>query len=150
MISPIVVGLVGGAFAARMMMRRAWRRRNGEGGCGGSRRWQRWQGRRGFGRFAAPDVDVARLAAERLAAQVAALELNTRQQEEVAEVFATIRTQAQVKAVSDWPALDRALASVSGDSFDVDQVKDQPEAILDALEHLHTILTAEQRATLRA
>jgi cobalamin biosynthesis protein CobD/CbiB len=148
MISPIVVGLLGGAFAARIMMRRAWRRSSG--GCGGSsQRWQRWQGRRGFGRFAAPDVDVAQVAAARLAAQVAALELNARQQEEVAEVFATIRAQAQVKSVSDWPALDRALQAISGDELDLKKLGDQPEAILDALEHLHTILTPEQRATLR-
>ena len=89
------------------------------------------------------------MAAERLAAQVAALELNARQKEELEEAFATIRTHAQVRSVADWPALDRAFASIAGDQFDVDVVKDQPEPILDALEHLHTILTPEQRATLR-
>jgi hypothetical protein len=148
MIAPIVVGLVGGAFAARMMMRR--RMRMG-GGCRGARsaRWQRWREGRGFGRWAAPDVDSAKLAAERLAAQVIALELNARQKEELEEVFATIRDQAGVKSVADWPAIGRAFSSISGDEFDPDQVQDQPEKILDALEHLHNILTPEQRASLR-
>lgn len=144
MISPIVVGLLGGVVVARLAMRRRMR---WAGGCGGYAR--RWEGRRGFSRWAPPDADGVKLAADKLTAQVAALELNARQKEELEDVFATIREQAGVGSVSQWPALDRAFAAIRGDEFEPDLVKDQPEKILDALEHLHNILTPEQRASLR-
>jgi hypothetical protein len=144
MISPIVVGLLGGVVVARLAMRRRMR---WAGGCGGYAR--RWEGRRGFSRWAPTGVDGAKLAADKLSAQVTALELNARQKEELEEVFATIREQAGVGAVSQWPALERAFEAISGDEFEPGLVKDQPEKILDALEYLHNILTPEQRASLR-
>jgi hypothetical protein len=140
MISPIVVGLLGGAVAARLMLRR---RGLAGGGCA-----RGFGGRRRFGRFVAPTVDTGRRAAERLAAQVKALELNTRQNEVLEETFDVIRDEAHVKTVAEWPALGRAFEAIAGDEFDPGLVKEQPEKIVDALEHLHDVLTPEQRATL--
>jgi len=129
MISPMIVGLVGGAFAARLMVRRAWRRRQA----------------RLRGRWAAPRHEDA---AQRLAARVARLELNQRQREDLEETFAVIREQTGLASVAEWPALERAFAAIKGEELDVDSLRGQPEKILDALEHLHNILTPEQRAAI--
>src|SRR6478735_2329404 len=131
MVSPLVVGMLGGALAARFMMRRAWRRHAFAG---------RWHARPAV-------VDPGRLAAERFARLVAVLELNARQQADFDAALALVQTLHGVPA-AEWPLLGRALAQVASERFDAGALAGQPAELVDALEHVHNVLTPEQRQAL--
>jgi hypothetical protein len=135
MISPIVVGMLGGALAARFMLRRRFA---AAGRCAGAR-----HGRWGRARF----VDTGRVAADRLARVVAVLELNDRQKEEVHAALATVRDKVGVPA-AQWPLFGQALAQVAAERFDAGALAGQPPEVVDAFEHIHNILTPEQRQAL--
>ena len=130
MISPLVVGMLGGALAGRFFMRRAWRRHAFAG---------RWQARRA--------VVPGRLAAERFARVVAVLDLNARQQADFDAAVALVKELHGVPA-AEWPLLGRALAQVASERFDAGALTGQPPELVDAFEHVHNVLTAEQRQAL--
>jgi hypothetical protein len=120
-------------------------------GCGGAGfRHARWRGRGADVGAAVPVVD----AGARVSEVLGKLELNQRQREEADQVFARI---AQVLGADygRWARAELALSAASGEEFDrgaASAAFDLPEArraeLVDELEHLHTILTSEQRARL--
>jgi hypothetical protein len=142
MLSPIIVGMLGGALIARIVVRRRLHRRWAfeGGGCAGRSR---------FARFRGQGVPVVDDRAERLDARIRSLELNDRQKEDLDEAFATVAAETGVKRVADWPGLARALGAVGADEFDRESLAGEPIGAVDALEHLHNILTPEQRELLR-
>jgi Spy/CpxP family protein refolding chaperone len=83
------------------------------------------------------------------------LELNERQKEEAREAFADV-AMALGATWQTWSGLDEALAAVAAEPFDKGRAQAvlaglQPEPtklIVDALEHVHNILTPEQRERL--
>ena len=165
MVHPILFGVLAGVFAAKFIARR--RRHLSGGGCGhfGARfDAERWEpGGRGFGGHARRGFwgrrkeaggGIARVVStsERIASVRADLELNKRQNEEFGEVIERIR-EVLGAAFERWPA-DEALSVVGSDSFEVDRARAVFAAVadpalekelVDGLEHLHTILTPEQR-----
>jgi hypothetical protein len=153
MAHPILLGVLGGLVAARLIMRARYRRAyGGGGGCGGrfargpmdlgaperhrhsgrwGRRWGRWAGANDEAR--AP-IDVA-----------GSLELNARQKELYDEVVGKAKSALGVESLAE------ALAAVGREPFDradVETIVQKPE-LVDELEHLHHSLTPEQRAKLR-
>jgi hypothetical protein len=141
MCGTIALGLVGGLFASKLLFRRRWHGR-----------WHHarhaWRGRP---RGEAPPVDVER----RVAGALAALELNERQADEARDVFAEI-AEALGAGYRRWGGIDDALAAVAAEPFDraraedaIDLPDEPRRRAVDALEHLHNILTPEQRAKLR-
>jgi Spy/CpxP family protein refolding chaperone len=141
---PILWGILAGALAARVAFR-FWRfRRYGYGGCG--RRG--WRARR----FGGPATW------HRIIAALRGLDLNQRQKEDARDVLGKIRESIAAERAR---TLDDLLGAVGGDGFDRAKAEAAlarephlPEGarkeILDGLEHLHNILTPEQRAHLRA
>lgn len=144
------------------------------GGCGGHRRaYNRWnyagsynhgQGSGsaanagGFAGSAASDSGANAASSSAASGRpiddlVRSLELNLRQKEEAAPVFALIKQRLGVVG----PRVDAALNVVAGDRFDptplIAQLGELPEPfqheLVEALEHLHTILISEQREQLR-
>jgi hypothetical protein len=148
MCHPILIGVVGGVIAAKLL----YRLRGGGGGCarrfhdggdGYARRWSRW-GRHG----AAPDVPGVKLGD--LAGK---LELNARQKEEATEVFARL-AGAFGDRVEPGTRLNAVLEAISAEPFDAitaaDALGTPDKDLLDGIEHIHNILTPEQREKLRA
>jgi hypothetical protein len=140
MFHPVILGVVGGALAARALIRI----RHGRGCAGGGRMafgGRRWRRGGGDGR--------ARVAPIQLSAAIAALELNARQKEELDEVLQTLRQSLGVEQLESWPGLSRALRAVGAETFDRAQFDGELRGeALDGLEHLHNILTPEQRTQL--
>jgi hypothetical protein len=143
---------------------------HGGGGCGGhGRAYNRWnQGGsydRGFSNQSAANssgfAGSAANAAGNTSSQsgrplddlVRGLELNQRQQEEAAPVFALIKQRLGVVGTR----VDLAIGLLAADRFDptplVEQLGDLPEPLrrdlIDGLEHIHTILISEQREALK-
>ena len=87
---------------------------------------------------------------ERLHKLLPLLELNDRQKEEAREAFADVQ-QALGPVWQTWPGLEEALAAVAAEPFDAARAKvavgavEQAKLATDALEHIHNILTPEQR-----
>jgi len=156
-----ILALGGGLLAAKMIMRRRRFAHHGPGGCGGGhfRMFRghgdsfraRWRDREGAF-VPTPSVD----AAKRITEAFAALELNTRQREEVNEVFQMVRDELG-PAFATWAGVDDALAAIAATEFDrvraeasLPVAADRRARIADELDHLNVILTSEQRDKLRA
>jgi hypothetical protein len=91
---------------------------------------------------------------QRLAALWKRLELNQRQREEVDEVVAILEAEVGRDELDRTPAIFAALRAISGEAFSVEGVRAAlgplaSKSAVDALEHLHYVLTPEQRALLR-
>jgi hypothetical protein len=144
MFHPVFLGVVGGALVARMVMRI----RHGRGCAGGSRMafgGRRWRRGRVDGRAAAGVAPIE------LSTVIGALELNARQKQELDEVLQTLRQSLGVERIEAWPGLSRALRLVGGATFDRAELaahEQLSDEAIDGLEHLHNILTPEQRAQL--
>jgi hypothetical protein len=157
MVGTVTLGLVGGLIASKMLFRARYRRaRCGAGGH--ARRWHgpggRWRrgdaGSDGGISVQAPPapVDSARL----LDARLAPLELSQRQAEEAREAFADVAA-ALGATWRGWSGLPEALAAVGSEPFDRARAAaalgeldgETARHALDALEHVHNILTPEQR-----
>jgi hypothetical protein len=147
MLGMMALGMVGGMLAGKVVFRarrRAWMRYRAHGW--GQARW----------REVAPQRAPAAVDAPRRVAEVLGkLELSQRQSEEAEEVFAAIG-QALGDQYKRWAEVDMALGSAGGVEFDrqsADASLPLPAAqrreLVDGLEHLHTILTGEQRERLR-
>ncbi|HZS41911.1 MAG TPA: hypothetical protein VFF06_34010 [Polyangia bacterium] len=162
MCHPILLGVVGGILAAKLLYRFrggggcARRFRDGGGGCGGgyARRWGRWSRRHGGGAPDAADLGV------KLSDVAGKLELNARQKEEASEVFARL-TGAFGDRVEPGTRLHAVLETISAEPFNEDAAADAlgipdgppspaDKELLDGVEHVHNILTNEQREKLRA
>lgn len=147
MCHPVLMGLLAGALGAKVLLH--WRRCHNGGGCsGGGRRCgggghRRWSGRAG-GWF-------------RVISALRGLGLNDRQKQDAREVLAKIK---ECIAEERARTFDDLIGAVAGESFDRARAEAAiaveprvPEGarkeILDGLEHLHNILTAEQRTHLR-
>ena len=159
MVGTVTLGLVGGLIASKMLFRARYRRaRCGAGGH--ARRWHgpgaRWRrgdtgGDGGVTVQAAAPVDSARL----LDARLAPLELSQRQAEEAREAFADVAA-ALGATWRGWSGLPEALAAVGAEPFDRARAAaalgeldgETARRAIDALEHVHNILTSEQRALL--
>jgi hypothetical protein len=156
-----VIGIITTVILAKIALR-AVRHRFGHrhGGCGGGFRrhaWRHWQRHNAFdlGDFGGHDDDLrdwsrgrGRGQSTELRAQeiLSGLELNERQRAEAGDVLAVLRSAR----VGQLPL---ALRACSRPSFDADLAAAAIGAhasrdAMDALEHLHTILTEEQRALL--
>ena len=140
MCGTIALGLVGGLLASKLMFRRRWH-------GGWHMRRHGWRGRVA----ASPAVDVV----TRVDGALALLELSQRQAEEARDVFADVAEALGVN-YRRWDGIDDALAAVGAEPFDRARAEasldlpDEPRRrAVDALEHLHNILTPEQRAKLR-
>jgi hypothetical protein len=152
MCHPVLFGLLIGALAAKLFFR--LRRGGGGGGhggwCGG------WRGGRGGGRgrfwrrgFGTAEQPPARQPVQ-LGDLSGALDLNERQRQEAAEVFTALRNAgvANVEALLDTAAADR-FDGARAEAELATAPADLKKEVLDGLEHLHNILTAEQRDRLR-
>lgn len=115
-------------------------------------RWFQRRARAWGGGESPPRVD--------LAGVLKGLELNERQRDEAEEVFDTIRGALGGRRFTRWDALSTVLAAIGSEPFDRSVVELAVDAegraleglkkeIVDGVEHLHDILTAEQRAKLR-
>jgi hypothetical protein len=137
MCGTVALGLLGGLVASKLLFRGRFRHMRQGGGR--FRRWQRFQP-------PAPSVDTR----QRLHGLLAILELNPRQTDEAREAFADV-AQALGPAFASWSGLDEALAAVAADPFDQARAKaaigavEQQKLAVDAFEHIHNILTPEQR-----
>ena len=137
MCGTVALGLAGGLIASKLLFhRRRFRRHH---------HWRRWRDH-----HAAP---VSRAdAPARLHQLLPILELNERQREEAREAFGDV-AQALGAGWPAWGGLDEALAAIAVEPFDRARAEAAlgplDEAVektaLDALEHVHNILTAEQR-----
>ena len=144
MCTSVLLGVVGGALVAKLLLRRRFYR---GGGCGGFARHG------GFGRFRGwHDADVAESGID-LASLAGTLELNARQREDASEVLTKL-ADAGVRG----DKLKAALALAGADTFEPILVEEalgfadlgpRGKEVLDGLEHLHHILTPEQRQKLR-
>jgi hypothetical protein len=142
----VIAGLLVGAIAAKALMRWRWHRMGGGcggggGGCGGGgyRRWGHW-------RHSVPvDGDNARRVVELLGQ----LELNDRQRDEATSAFDGLKRTLGERFAA-WGGLDVVLAAIAGATFDRAGVEaalgGAPKELLDDLEHVHNILTPEQRS----
>ena len=160
MVGTVTLGLVGGLIASKMLFR-ARHRHARCGGGGHARRWHgpgaRWRrgdagGDGGISVQAPPaPVDSARL----LVARLAPLELSQRQAEEAREAFADVASALGV-AWRGWSGVGEALSAIGAEPFDRARAAaalgeldgETARHALDALEHVHNILTPEQRALL--
>ncbi len=141
-----MLGLAGGLVASKLLYR--FRHHHHPHG-------PRGQFRRRFSRAATGEPVVEVDAPRRLASLLAPLELNQRQAEETREAFADV-AQALGTGWRSWGGLDEALAAVADERFDragaaaaLGAVDEQAaKSALDALEHVHNILTPEQREKL--
>jgi hypothetical protein len=141
MFHPVILGVLGGALIARVVLRR----RRHAYGCGGG--GMGYRGRRFFrreARWTPPEPAV------KLSTLIGALELNARQKEEFDEVLKSVKTSVGADNLEAWPGLGPALRVVGGDSFDRERLDGLPPEAIDGFEHLHNILTPEQRDQLRA
>jgi Spy/CpxP family protein refolding chaperone len=122
-------------------------RHHGNGPFGGHRRR--------FDRNTPPPPPAAVSSPERLHQILPQLELNDRQKEEAREAFADV-AMALGNAWQTWSGLDEALAAVAAEPFDKARAQavltgvaaEPARLIVDALEHVHNILTPEQRERL--
>ncbi len=146
MAHPVLLGIAGGVLAAKLLHRLRAGRGCGHGGhrFGRFARWGR-HGRRGQDVPEAPGVTLAQLSGQ--------LELNARQQEDAAELFARLRG-AFGDRVRPGERLAAVLEVIAAEPFDADAAAEalggRDKETLDAAEHVHNILTAEQREKLRA
>jgi hypothetical protein len=144
---PLLLGIAGGVLAAKLL----YRFRGGRfgGGCArggrGIGRWGRW-GRNGRG------VDAPEVPGVTLADLTGKLELNARQKEETDELFARLRG-AFGDRVRPGDRLAALLEVISAEPFDAEAAADAlgsaDKDTIDAAEHVHNILTPEQRDRLR-
>ncbi len=143
MFHPVILGVIGGALVAKMVLRRRYAR---AGGCAGgmAEGGRHWRRGRGLARWTAPAPAV------QLATLIGSLELNARQKEEFDEVLATVRNAVGVEKIDAWPGLGKALRVAGTEPFDRAELAELPEDAVDGLEHLHNILTPEQRERLAA
>jgi len=111
----------------------------------------------GFGRARRTVVGDAEVVTTGVRQQLAALwkrlELNQRQREEVDEVMATIEGAIGRERLDGLTAIFPALAAIVEEPFAAERVRaalgpDASGPVVDALEHLHYVLTPEQRALL--
>jgi hypothetical protein len=141
MCGTVALGLLGGLVASKLLFRRRWHHRHGGAG------FRRFRDRR-FGAAPPPPVDTART----LDKLLAPLELNERQAEEAREAFADV-AQVLGPRYPQWNGLEEALAAVAAEPFDRARAQaslagvepDPAKNAVDALEHVHNILTPEQR-----
>jgi hypothetical protein len=171
MCGSIFLGIFFGALAVKAMRRMAYHRhggcgaRGGGGGCGpcgghaGKRfLYYRWGGGHPGGHARAEGAwgihgAGAKVAAKPIAEVLRSLELNERQRQEAAPVLAL----AQEWIGPAGPRIEAALLAVAAERFEPVLVEalleGAPENIrrevVEGLEHLHTILIAEQREQLR-
>jgi hypothetical protein len=163
--SSVVLGVLAGVAVGKLIQRGRrrwmWARRHGvgHGGAGGGEErwggWRGWRNRRNFGggeQAPAPTVKLSEV--------LGALELNQRQKEEADGVFDTIRTALGGRRFTRWESLGEVLGAIGSEPFDRAAVELAVDAegralaglkkeIVDGVEHLHDILTVEQRGTLR-
>ena len=136
MCGTVALGLIGGLVASKLLFRGRFRRH----------RMGRW--RRRFD--APPPAAGVATTPERLHKLLPLLELNDRQKEEAREAFGDV-AQALGPSWTAWTGLEEALAAVAAEPFDQARAKaalgplEQQKPALDALEHVHNILTPEQR-----
>jgi Spy/CpxP family protein refolding chaperone len=124
-----------------------------EGGRGFAFRWFQRRARGAWGQAPeARSINLGEVLGE--------LELNGRQKDEAEEVFDTIRGALGGRRFTRWDALGAVLGAVGSEPFDRAAVELAVDAegqalaglkkeVVDGVEHLHDILTAEQRAKLR-
>ncbi len=149
MAHPILLGVLGGALAARFLFRRRWRRHEQGGGCG-ARRFGRWGGPRHWrGATEAPVVTL------KLSALAESLELNQRQREDVDDLFARLKDTFSDRVAAGSPLVEilRAIAEEPYDAAAVEAAflgAPQAKGLIDEIEHVHNILTSEQRQKLAA
>ncbi|MSP59433.1 MAG: hypothetical protein EXR72_03660 [Myxococcales bacterium] len=146
--STVLAGLLVGALAGKMLFR--WRRRHHGGGCGpcGSglrgRHSGGYPGRPFGGR--GPWI--------RVVEALRGLDLNPRQRDEAREVLDSVRRTVGAES----QRLTELLDAVGAEPFDRARAEaamrglteGAAREVLDGLEHLHNILTPEQRERLRA
>ncbi len=143
---PLLLGIAGGVLAAKLLYRFRGARHGGGCARAGRRfgRWSRWNAR---------GYDVPGASAVTLADLAGKLELNARQKEETDELFARLRA-AFGDRVRPGERLSALLAVISAEPFDAEAAADalgsDDKSTLDAAEHVHNILTPEQRDKLRS
>ena len=149
MCGTVAIGAVVGLVVSKMLFRRRFRHHHFDGG-GGGRHFGRW-GRRRWRQEAVPPPAVTSAGTpERLHKLLPVLELNERQKEEAREAFGDVQ-QALGPGWQNWSGLDEALAAVAAEPFDAARARaavggvEQAKLAVDALEHIHNILTPEQR-----
>ena len=153
MCTSVLLAIVGGALIGKLVLRR----RFGMGGCGhrgdmgGFGRHGRGFGWRGW-RRGGVGVELAD-SREGIARLLGTLELNDRQREETAELLTKL-TGAGVRG----DRLRAVLASAGAETFEPILAEEalgfadlgaRAKEVLDGVEHLHNILTPEQREKLR-
>ena len=154
MCTSVLLGIVGGALVAKLMLRRRFGGGCGQGGgCG-----EGGFGRHGFGRGfrgwrrGGEGVELAD-SREGIARLLGTLELNARQREETDELLTRL-----VGAGVRGDRLRAVLATAGAETFEPILAEEAlgfadlgPRAkdVLDGVEHLHNILTPEQREKLR-
>lgn len=155
MCHPILIGALAGLVVAKLAFR--WRARRwgygGGGGCGGGwgGGWGRRHGRHGG--FGYGPRQAFHLMNE--------LELNQRQREEVKEVFSKIKESFIASRGGRVANIEAILGSVAGENFDRAKAESAiagegeklaalRKEIIDGFEHVHNILTPEQREKLRS
>ena len=112
MFHPVILGVIGGALVAKMVLRRRFTRAAADcagGMAAGGRHWRRT---RGISRWTTPAPAV------QLATLIGSLELNARQKEEFDEVLATVRNAVGVEKIDAWPGLGKALRVAGTEPFD--------------------------------
>jgi Spy/CpxP family protein refolding chaperone len=151
MCGTVALGLLGGLLASKLLFRRRFRHHHFDGGGGGGRHFGRWGRRRWQQQEPVPPPAVTPAGTpERLHKLLPILELNERQKEEAREAFGDVQ-QALGPGWQNWSGLDEALAAVAAEPFDAARAKaavggvGQAKVAVDALEHIHNILTPEQR-----
>jgi hypothetical protein len=139
MAHPVLLGILGGALVAKLILRRRFAHRH----CGDGRRFGRF-GRRGV---APRDVETIRLAD-----LAGGLELNERQAQDANEVFQLIGRAGlqgeQLRTVLGLVASDSYQSLLIEEELGIDEPSPRDRELLDGLEHLHNILTPEQREKL--
>lgn len=157
-----LLGILLGVFATKLFWRwRAYRHGHGCAGghCGpsGAARWARRCGFGPFNRWAGSGAGFGpgpgQAAGRSLDEFLHHLDLNQRQQEESAPVFALLRERLG----SSGARVEGVLAALAADSFDRARVESivadvapaERQKLVEGLEHVHTILIPEQRQYLR-
>ena len=145
-----VFGIIGGVLAAKALLRWRWRRhgggsvcRRGGGECGPGSGGGGWRGR-WRRQYTTPGATV--VPSVTLADIVRGLELNERQAADFHEVLATVPRDASLA-----PVLATIGEEVFARGVAESLLAGAPNAkdLTDGLEHLHNILTPEQREKLR-